>query len=483
MKNTKILATISDKKCDIEFLKKLHDNGLNGVRINTAHQIPEDTQRIINNVRKISENIAIVIDTKGPEIRTRGIEEPISLKIGEKIKIYKDKFSFSTEAKSFYTSYDGFIDDIDKGKSILIDDGDVELEVISKKDNALICKATNEGQIKKNKSINVPGVRIKLPSLTKKDKMYINYAIEQDVDFIAHSFVRNKKDVIGIQKMLDAKNSRIKIIAKIENQEGVDNIDEILDHVYGIMIARGDLAIEIPAQKIPSIQKMIVDKCKSKKKLVITATQMLHTMIENPRPTRAEVSDIANAVYDGTDVLMLSGETAYGEYPIEAVQMMAMTAIEIEKSKKSVDTDEIVKINDEIATYLAHSAIEASQKLHIKAIIADTLTGRTALYLSAFRGKVPIHMQCYDKRVMRELCLSYGIRTKYAIQEETTTPTKFIRTALKPLLKEKLISENDRILVLAGSFGASHGASFIEISSAKNMMRINEKTKQKKIIK
>jgi pyruvate kinase len=238
------------------------------------------------------------------------------------------------------------------------------------------------------------------------------------------------------------------------------------------MIARGDLAVELPAQKIPIIQKDLIRRCIERKKLVITATQMLHTMIENPRPTRAEVSDVANAICDGTDCLMLSGETANGKYPEKAVKTMTDIAKEVEKSKIRINGLHIIEIKDEIGAFLASSAIEASHKLPLKAIICDSLTGRTPRFLSAYRGDIPLFVQCYDKRIMRELSLSFGIRSTFMERQEEL-PSKFINKTLKPLLNNKLIHEKDLVLVLAGSFGPKHGASFIEISKVNNLIRSN----------
>lgn len=303
MKKTKIVATISDKNCDVPFLKKLHHAGMDVVRLNTAHQSFEDTLKVINNVRQVSDHIAILVDTKGPEIRTTKADASFDIHTGDTITIAGDPDK-TTSKDCVYVNYNGFINDVPEKSRILIDDGQLELEVIEKKKDRLICQARNNGKIEGHKSVNVPQVSFKLPSLSQKDKEYIKFCIEQDVDFIAHSFVRNKKDVKSIQDILDENNSRIKIIAKIENQEGVDNIDEIIDHVYGIMVARGDLGIEIPYERIPGIQKMIINKCIHKRKPVIVATQMLHTMIDNPRPTRAEVSDIANAIFSKTDAIM-----------------------------------------------------------------------------------------------------------------------------------------------------------------------------------
>ncbi len=333
IKQTKIVATISDRKCDVEFIKDLFDAGMNVVRINTAHQTPEDSLKVINNVRKVSDRIPILIDTKGPEIRTTLVKGDLFLKKGDKIA-FKGEADAITTQKCIYVSYRNFVKEVPVGGDILIDDGELSFKVIDKKDNVLICEIMNDGWLGSRKSINVPGTEISLPSLTSRDVNYIQFAIDNDLSFIAHSFVRSKEDVIDIQKILDKKKSTLKIIAKIENKQGVDNIDEILDHAYGVMIARGDLGIEIPAEQIPTVQKKLIKKCVARRKPVIVATQMLHTMTEHPRPTRAEVSDVANAIFDGTDAVMLSGETAYGKYPLEAVKTMSRIAKQVEKNKQ-----------------------------------------------------------------------------------------------------------------------------------------------------
>jgi len=326
----------------------------------------------------------------------------------------------------------------------------------------------NDGIILDKKGLNVPTAHIKLPSLSKKDIEYIDFAVQNDLDFIAHSFVRNKEDVLAIQKILDEKNSSIKIIAKIENQEGVDNIDEILEVAYGIMVARGDLGIEIVAEKIPSIQKMIIKKCVERRRPVIVATQMLHTMIENPRPKRAEVSDIANAIYDGTDAIMLSGETAYGKFAIEAVTVMAKIAHEVELNRDLIPMSQVIPLNDEIPAFLSQSAINATQKLPTKAIITSTATGRTARYLSALRGINPVYAKCIDEHVMRRLNLSHGVYPFY--MEPDTNTQEFIKHTLKRLLYNQYIDPEDLVIILACSFGPTTGASFIEISQAKNLL-------------
>lgn len=332
LKHTKIVATISDQRCDVEFIKALYEAGMNVVRLNTAHMTEEGLSKVVNNVRAVSQRIGILMDTKGPEVRTTVAvnKEPIPFKSGDKVKISGDPTQ-ETSHDHIYVSYPRFVHDLSVGSDILIDDGDLELKVVEKNNDYLLCEAQNEATLGSRKSVNVPGVRINLPSLTEKDRNNIRWAIEHDLDFIAHSFVRSKQDVLDIQRILDEHCSPIKIIAKIENQEGVDKIDEILEVAYGIMIARGDLGIEVPAEKIPGIQRVLIRKCVEVKKPVIVATQMLHSMINNPRPTRAEVTDIANAIYYRTDALMLSGETAYGKYPVEAVQTMTKVAREAEK--------------------------------------------------------------------------------------------------------------------------------------------------------
>ena len=309
MKQTKIVASISDRRCDVDFIRQLYNAGMNVVRMNTAHASEEGIKNIIRNVREVSRHIGILIDTKGPEVRTTGCAEPIEYKTGDVVKLFGRPEIDSTH-DIVNLSYQNFAADIQEGDHVLFDDGALDMLVIGINGPAVIAQVQNDGVLGAHKSVNVPGRHIDLPALTAKDRKNIMLAIDQDIEFIAHSFVRSAADVRAVQAILDAYNSDIKIISKIENQEGVDNIDEIIDASYGIMIARGDLGIEVPIERIPGIQRKIIRKCIEKKKPVIVATQMLHTMIQNPRPTRAEVTDIANAVYSSTDALMLSGETA-----------------------------------------------------------------------------------------------------------------------------------------------------------------------------
>ena len=458
MKRTKIVATISDKRCEIGFLRELYEAGMNVVRLNTAHQTLDEAMKVVRNVRAVSDQIALLIDTKGPEVRTCDIVVPVRVGKGEIIFMTGDRTLVAE--KLIHVSYEHFVRDVQIGDKILVDDGDVELIVRDKKENCLELEASNPGEIKDKKSINVPGVNMHLESLSDKDRKFIQFAMDNKLDFIAHSFVRNKQDVMEIQQILDEQHSNIKIIAKIENQEGVNHIDEILDHVYGVMVARGDLAIEIDAEKIPLIQRYIVNKCIESKKPVIIATQMLHTMIDHPRPTRAEVSDIANAVFSGTDAIMLSGETAYGDYPLEAVKVMSRVAEANESILPPDANRNLVRINNEITAALARVAVRMTTMLPIKAIVVDTNSGRTARYLSAFRSGLPVYARCYDEHVMRELALSFGVRPYFSVKPHSRD--EFMRDIPQVLLQNGYQPE-DQILVIGGSFGHVRGASFLEV--------------------
>jgi len=464
-KQTKIVATISDLKCDVDFLSELYENGMNVVRLNTAHQTHEDTLKVVENVRKVSDKIALLLDTKGPEVRTCDMEETLNFKEGDKVLITSEK---NEGTSSFNVNYSGFVKDVDKGHIVLIDDGEIGLEVLEKTDSTLVCKILNDGEIKNNKSVNVPDVPIQLPSLTQKDRDFIKFAAENNLDFIAHSFVRNKQDVIDVQAILDKYNSNAKIIAKIENREGVDNIEEILDHAYGIMIARGDLGIEIPAEEVPVVQKRIINVCLRRAQPVITATQMLHTMIQNPRPTRAEVSDVANAVFDGTDALMLSGETAYGDYPVEAVKTMSDIARNVETQNPHADTRNGYKDNT-VRSFLARYAVTAAAKLPVSAIVSDTHSGYSARILASHRSHVPIYVMCHKKQVMRRLALSYGLYPDYI--EAAGTINDLTTRNLNHLVKETELNISDLVVLMAGNPQSTEAADFIEINTVANCVK------------
>lgn len=472
MKHTKIVATISDKRCEVDFIRQLFEAGMNVVRLNTAHISMESALAMINNVRSVSDQIAILVDTKGPEIRTKGIENPIDVKEGDLVKIRGGEGIANHD--SFYVSYKYFPRDVPIGSQILIDDGDLAMEVIEQTDEYLVCRIGNDGQIKNKKSINTPGISVDLPSISEKDMEFIEFAAKQDVDYIAHSFVRNKKDVQAVQDILDKFNSKVKIIAKIENLDGVNNIDEILEIAYGIMVARGDLGIEIPAEKIPSIQRKLIRKAVQQKKPVIIATQMLHSMIDNPRPTRAEVSDVATAIYERTDAIMLSGETAYGNYPVEAVKVMSKIAAEVEANKDRRNDLPVPRLDNETSAFLAEAAVLASKELNVKAIVTDTLTGKIARYIAAFRGTLPVYAKCHNGRVKRELALSYGVFAS-EIQSKKNKH-KLIETSLLDLVERNMITENDTVIYVGGNFGVGGGTSFIEIASVEQMAHAKMKS-------
>lgn len=470
-KKTKIVATISDQRCDIDFVRALYDEGMNVVRINSAHTSFEGAATIVRNTRTVSDQIAILVDTKGPEIRTTRMaaECGIPVEIGDRITMRgtDDPAEISSRDCVFVNDKNIF-DEVPVGAFILVDDGDIEMEVIDKIDGALTCSVNNGGVIKGRKSVNIPNVPIQLPSLTEKDIEYINWAVDMELDFIAHSFVRRKEDLIDIQRILDARGSSIKLIAKIENQEGVDNIDEILDHTYGVMVARGDLGVELKAEDIPITQRRLVKKCIESKKPVIIATQMLHTMINNPRPTRAEVSDVAGAIFQRVDAIMLSGETANGKYPIEAVKTMTKIALAIESEVAPIIDINMVRINNEITAQLSRSAVRACTNLPVKAVVIDTLSGRTGRYLAAFRGAKPVYALCYRKHVMRELALSYGVTAAYS--EPSLVHDRFTYQMLTTLEKSGKIANEDLVVVIGGSFGAAKGASFMEISKVIHLL-------------
>jgi pyruvate kinase len=463
-KHTKIVATISDKRCEVDFLQEMFESGMNVVRMNSAHLTEEGFSKIISNVRAVSPEIGILMDTKGPEIRTTAIQDDVILTIrtGDMIRIAGDPKGI-TSSECIYCSYLNLVKDLSIGTDLLIDDGEIDLRVVEKTDSYVICEAQNDGKLGSRKSVNIPGVRINLPSLTEKDKKNILLAIDYDLDFIAHSFVRNKQDILAIQEILDDNVSSIKIIAKIENQEGVDNIDEILEVAYGVMIARGDLGIEVPQEKIPGIQRQLIRKCVEAKKPVIVATQMLHTMIQNPRPTRAEVTDVANAIYYRTDALMLSGETAYGKYPVESVKTMAKIAEEAEKTKVSINDIPVpMEAKLDATSFLAQQAVRGATLLNGDAIITDSYTGTTARYLAAFRGKNPIYAICYKERTVRQLALSYGV---FPIYQEIRKNTRvYLVSALKMLKQRALLQGRELVIYLSSSFGVAGGTTFLEIN-------------------
>lgn len=474
-KKTKIVATMSDFRCTEEFVRDLYRAGMDVIRVNSAHVTEEGASNIVETVHKVNPAIPIMIDTKGPEIRVTTIADEcgnaINFRAGERVKVKGSDGSDLTTRTTVYMNVPTIVRDIQVGARMLIADGELEIKVVDKNEEELICEFIIGGAMRSRKSVNVPGVSIDLPSVTAKDRRFIEWAIAHDVDFIAHSFVRSARDVKAVQDILDEHHSDIKIISKIENQEGLDNIDEIIEASYGIMVARGDLGVELPAEVIPNTQRRIVEKCIAAKRPVIIATQMLYSMVHNSRPTRAEVSDVASAIYERVDAIMLSDETAMGEYPVEAVQTMSRVAREIERDethfKAMVDMD-MVSVNHEITAQLARSAVRASENLPIKYVILDTKTGRTGRYLAAFRGSKPVMAVCYRLHAQRILALSYGV-VPILRNLESHNRYHFLVDALDYIDCRAKLEDNDLVAVVGGSFNPDCGASYIEYGTVKNI--------------
>jgi len=456
LRKTKIVCTIGPASESIEKLIELMDAGMNVARLNFSHGDHQEHGERIKRIREAAErtnkNIAILLDTKGPEIRTHNMENGgIELKAGEKIVVSMEEVLGTKE--KFSITYEGLIEDVQVGSKILLDDGLIGLEVtsINKEKKEIETLILNSGVLKNKKGVNVPGVSVNLPGITEKDANDIVFGIQQGVDFIAASFVRRASDVLEIRELLEKYNAtHIHIIPKIENQEGVDNIDEILEVSDGLMVARGDLGVEIPAEEVPLVQKMLIKKCNEHGKPVITATQMLDSMQRNPRPTRAEASDVANAIFDGTDAIMLSGETAAGMYPVEAVTTMHNIAARAEEalnhrnilSERSKEIDH--NITDAIGQSVAHTALN----LGVNAIIAPTESGHTAKVISKYRPKAPIIAVTSEPAVLRRLALVWGVYPQ--IGRKVTTTDEMLEIAVEESLNSKIIKHGDLVVITAG---------------------------------
>lgn len=459
-KFTKIVATVSDKRCDVEFIKQLAEAGVNVVRMNSAHLELEGFRKIVGNVRAASDAIAIMMDTKGPEIRTTVTVDDVPVKFvaGQKVSVSGNAEGRTSDSE-ICLNYAAIAGVLKVGDRLLIDDGEVAFRVTAVDGDRIEAVAENDGTLGSRKSVNLPGVCIDLPAVTERDRRNIGYAVELGVDFIAHSFVRSADDVREVQEILDWHGADTKIISKIENQEGIDNFDSILEASYGIMVARGDLGIEVPAEKIPGIQSMLIHKCITAHKPVIVATQMLHTMIEHPRPTRAEISDVANAVYQRADAMMLSGETAYGKYPVEAVRTMTSVAKEVERSLRS-NMEEVPPLVDrDITSFLAHEAVMSEGKVNTKAIFTDAYRGVSARFIASFRGVIPTFAICHNRSVRRWLALSYGVNAYFIPQKEAFTPGHSV-PAVRRIVADGHIGLHDRIAYLTGN---RYGAYALEI--------------------
>lgn len=456
MRKTKIVCTIGPASESIEKLTQLMEAGMNVARLNFSHGNHEEHGQRIKNIReaakRANKNIAILLDTKGPEIRTHNmLNGSIDLEVGKNIIISMTEVEGTTE--KFSVTYEGLIDDVHVGSRILLDDGLIGLEVmnIDESANEIHTKILNGGTLKNKKGVNVPGVSVNLPGITEKDANDILFGIDQEVDFIAASFVRRASDVMDIRKLLEENNgAHIHIIPKIENQEGVDNIDEILEISDGLMVARGDLGVEIPAEEVPLVQKQLIKKCNDQGKPVITATQMLDSMQRNPRPTRAEASDVANAIFDGTDAIMLSGETAAGMYPVEAVETMHKIASRAESAldhkrlltKRSKETD--TNITDAIGQSVAHTALNLS----VNAIITPTESGHTTRMISKYRPKAPIVAVTSHPTVMRRLALVWGVYPRLGRLANTTDD--MLDIAVQESLNSQIVKHGDLVVITAG---------------------------------
>ena len=456
MRKTKIVCTIGPASESVDKLVQLIEAGMNVSRLNFSHGNHEEHAARIKNIREAAEKtgkkIGILLDTKGPEIRTNDMENgAIELTTGQECIVSMTEVLGTAE--KFSVTYDQLIDDVHPGAKILLDDGLIGLEVISidKSSKEIKTRVLNSGTLKNKKGVNVPGVSVNLPGITEKDAKDILFGVEQGVDFIAASFVRRATDVLEIRQLLEENNgTHIQIIPKIENQEGVDNINEILEVSDGLMVARGDLGVEIPAEEVPLVQKDLIKKCNTQGKPVITATQMLDSMQRNPRPTRAEASDVANAIFDGTDAIMLSGETAAGQYPVEAVQTMHNIASRAEQaldhkellSARSKDTEH--NITDAIGQSVAHTALN----LEVNAIITPTESGHTARMISKYRPKAPIIAATSNDHVLRRLALVWGVYPQLGQKAETTD--EMLAIAVEESVNSGLVSHGDLVVITAG---------------------------------
>ncbi len=441
---TKIVATVG-VSASKQFLQKLHKLGADVFRLNSAHMSVDDVQKMVSLIRSVSPKLAILLDTKGPNIRTCGMtDEGLSLKKGQVIKIS----GVEGNDGRVCVNYAPFAKEVPIGSRIVCDDGAAKFHVTGKSGACLLCTVDFDTVLKNRKSINVPDVSLKAPSLTEKDKEFLKEAVVQKVDFIAHSFVRDANDVLAVRQALGDAGKAIKIIAKIENREGVTNIDEILASADGIMVARGDLGIEIPLEEVPGIQKKLIFKARMYGKPVITATQMLQSMVSAPAPTRAEVSDVANAVYDGSDAVMLSGETACGKYPCESVEMMRNILVEAEKAPHEFFTEILDNIKEcDASVCLLGTAVRVTKILPITAIVCSTLSGDSARSCSAFRPNVCVFAATPSETTMRQLALSYGVFS--SLVDFDPTPETQVSSALESVsTKDLKFDKKDQIALL-----------------------------------
>lgn len=471
MRKTKIICTQGPAVDSDEMVEKLILNGMDAARFNFSHGSHEEHKARMDRVKrvaaKLGRHIPLILDTKGPEIRVGTFTDgPVMLEEGQSFTLYSDP-SHPGDQEGVGVSYPYLSEDVEKGNVILIDDGLVCLTVTSVVGPDIVCRVDNPGRVSNHKSINIPSVNIDQPYISDKDREDILFGIENDVDFIAASFMRSADDARKLRKLLNVNGGeKIRIIAKIENASGVENLDQIIEIVDGVMVARGDMGVEIPFRELPSIQKELIRKCYNKGKIVVTATQMLESMSEHPRPTRAEVSDVANAIYDGTTCLMLSGETAAGKYPIAAVKTMSeiasFTETKIDYGKRFADKH--LKLNADIMNTVASAAVEASFFLGLKAIVCMTVSGRTAQVVSYYRPACPIIACVTDEKAARQLNLSYGVHPVMASLIEDMDFMKAL--AIKLALSTSMVKEGDLVALITGSTtGGSYYSDCLQITT------------------
>ncbi len=462
MKKTKIICTMGPNTNDREVMKQLALNGMDIARFNFSHGDHEEQKSRVDLLKSVREEIgkpiAMLLDTKGPEIRTGLLKNDGKVTLVEGNQYILTTRELKGDETIGHITYDGLPADVKTGNRILIDDGLIELEVVNVIDTTdIVCKVINGGELGQRKGVNVPNVKVKLPGLTDKDKEDILFAIKNGYDFIAASFVRNAACIEEIKEMLYAHHADIAVIAKIENSEGIEHIDEIIAVADGIMVARGDMGVEIPAEQVPYIQKMIIKKCNAAYKPVITATQMLDSMMRNPRPTRAEVTDVANAIYDGTDAVMLSGETAQGKYPVEALKMMAQIAETTEEHLNyHIDYDKL-KLHSKrnISSAVSVAVVTTAHALHARAIICPTISGFTARLISKFKPEAEIIGVSPSDAVLRKMQIYWGVRPIKSIEE---TSTEIIMVHAADQAKAEGYIKSGDLVVLTGGVATSTDA-------------------------
>ncbi len=455
MRRTKIVCTIGPASESKEKLSQLMDAGMNVARLNFSHGDFEEHGGRVKRIRELSKEkgkaVAILLDTKGPEIRTGMLknDEKVTLEKGQEFILTTEDIEGDNTKTS--VTYNALPSDMEAGNIILIDDGLIGLKVKETTATEVICEVVNGGKLGSRKGVNLPGVSVNLPAITKKDIADIEFGIKQGVDFIAASFVRKASDVLEIKKILEEHNSDIQIIPKIENQEGVDNLNEILEIADGLMVARGDLGVEIPPENVPAVQKMMIKKCNKAGKPVITATQMLDSMIRNPRPTRAEASDVANAIYDGTDATMLSGETAMGDYPVESVETMARIAVETEKQLRydQLMDREGLEVRNTITDSISYATCKSAYELDAAAIITSTQSGYTAKMVSKYRPFTPIIAVTPNEKSFNRLVLSWGV--KPVLADITKSTDEMLEESIGAVLKAGYVEKNDVVVITAGT--------------------------------